>query len=128
MFLTYVRRHGLTRALGALLNFILLIGVVVQLGGLAALGRTRQFYEGVALEGGFPASPLFGSWVVSALLHPISIWVFLVVGFVFLAKELLLSSLQKRLVLNGVALVTGAAVTIYVIYVLYFVPIQAAAT
>lgn len=124
MLVNYVRRHGWRHSLLALVNSIVILGILLQTGGLLAVSSTRRFFEDMSQKNGFGSRSLFGSWLVDVLLQPITVWVLAGAMVVIIVKEFFVTSLRSRLAINAVIFVFGFAATIYVTYVLYAVPMN----
>lgn len=125
MFISYVRRHGWKRSLGALANVLVLVAALSQAAGLMAITSAKDFYQGISARSGFGDGPLFGSPVVDWLLSPVGVLVLALGAVALIIKEFLLSPLSRRLAINGIVLVLGLIATAYVAYVLYVVPVDA---
>lgn len=124
MLVNYVRRHGWRHSILALVNAIVILGILLQTGGLLAVSSTRRFFEDMSQKNGFGSRSLFGSWLVDVLLQPITAWVLAGAMVTIIVKEFFVTSLCRRLAINAVIFTFGFAATIYVTYVLYAMPMN----
>lgn len=126
MIITYLHNHGWRHTAAAFGNFLLWLGVVLQLGGLMAMGASRDVYSQVSGQLGFHEETLMGSGFLHILLGPVGFWTLATLAVLTLAKEFVRLSMQRRLLINAMLFIVAIGLSTYVITLLYFLPIQSA--
>lgn len=128
MLVTHIHRHGWRHASLAFVNFLLWFGVVLQLGGLMAMGSSRSIYIQLSNQLGFHEGTLMGSGFLFGLLGPAGFWGLAVVAIVTLAKEFARLTLPRRLLINGTLFLGALGLASYVVTMLHYLPVERAAT
>lgn len=113
MLLTYIRRHGWRHAFKALLNTLLVVAILLQLGTMLAIASNRDFFLSVSYETSNPSGSTIGAWTSDILLNPVSTWLLITCLVAVTLKELIPASLRTHLRVNLItAVITTAILTL----------------
>lgn len=113
MLITYINRHGWRYTVKALLNTLLIVAILLQLGTMLAIASNRDFFLSVSSETSSPSDNTIGAWVSDMLFTPVSTWVLITCLVAITLKELIPASLKTRLRVNLMtAVVTTVVLTL----------------
>lgn len=126
MLITYIYRHGWRHSLKAFFNLILLTAITILISGIIALNSMRSFYIELDLYNSDKLAPSFWSWIIEVLYYPRTAWALIFMMIVIAVKEFFVTSIAHRLIINSSLLLLFSAAAFCAIYVLYFIPINAA--
>jgi len=124
MFFTYIYRHGWRHSFLAFFNFLLWFSVLLQLGGLIAMGSSRPIYSQLSADMGFDEGTLMGSILLEKLLGSAGLWGLALIALVVVAKEFTKLTVSHRLMINGALLLICSGLVAYVVTTLHYLPVQ----